>query len=311
MKKIIFLVATLFGSFAHAQSSYKFLTVDYSPKAAALGGIYVCSTDDPIAFFYNPASVRLIEKGATSFAYSKFLLDINGASAATVFEVENTGKFATGIQYVNYGSFTKADENGNKLGNFSANDIALSAAYSYEYFENFNVGVSAKIIYSGIEKYSSTAAAFDFGILYSFVKHLLNLGLSLNNFGTQLSAYSSVKEELPLDLRFGVTKKLEQAPLKFYAGFYNLLDKDLSFADKIKQYALALEFDPGKTLVLRFSYDGNKRNDLKVASSAGLSGISLGVGLRFEKFNFDYSFSSWGEIGSVHRLGIMANMNDF
>lgn len=308
-KSLIILIFLSFNNYS--QNIFNFLKIDYAPRAAALAGIFVNSTDDPSSMFYNPATVYFGENGDASFSFSKFLLDINGASFASIITFDESYKFGIGARYINYGSFTKADESGNKLGSFGANDFALTIAYSYYYFENFYIGAGANFIYSGIDKYSSTAFSFDFGALYNIPEYLINMGISLNNFGSQISAYSSKKEKLPLDLRIGVSKKLAEAPLKFYAGLYDLVNERLNFTDRLKRYSFAIEFDPGKTLIMRLGYDANKRKELKIASSAGLAGISLGLGLRFENLNFDYSYSSWGEIGAIHRVGVILNFNKF
>jgi hypothetical protein len=76
------------------------------------------------------------------------------------------GKFAAAATFTNYGSFDYADKEGIKGGTFSASDLDLAFYYSNKIDTNFFYGAGIKFIYSGIEKYSSTALALDLGILY-------------------------------------------------------------------------------------------------------------------------------------------------
>jgi len=60
---------------------------------------------------------------------------------------------------------------------------------------------------------------------------------------------------------------------------------------------------------IRFGYDNQERKDLKIGSTAGLAGVSLGFGFIVKKYNVDYSYSSLGSIGGLHRFGISTNLD--
>ena len=109
-----------------AQSTFKFLRLDTSPRAAALAGSFVANGDDPNVIFYNPAGINLLSGMPVSFSFLKHLMDINSASVSFSKEFEGIGRFAAGVQYINYGTFIRADANGMKLGNFGVGDFALT-----------------------------------------------------------------------------------------------------------------------------------------------------------------------------------------
>lgn len=299
-----FLVTFLTGISLFGQTAYDFLRMDTSPRAAALAGSYVADNDDPNAIFYNPATIYGLEGTPVSFSFFKHLMDINAASISAVHNFEGIGKFGAGIQYFDYGTFTKADEYGNRDGEFGAADLALIVGYSNQLDENFNYGANIKLIYSSIEEHSSSAVAFDLGLNYVIPESRWSFGFSALNIGTQLSSYLDTEEDLPLDVRAGFTKELEHMPFKFYFSFIGLNDDVDTFFDRFKQFTFGGEIRLSKVIKVRLGYDNEKRNDLKIENSSGLAGFNAGLGFKVSDYFIDYSFSSLGSIGSLHRVGI-------
>jgi len=309
MKKIsIALTTLLISSTLFAQSTFEFLKLDTSPRAAAVAGSFVANNDDPNVIFYNPAGINLLTGTPVSFSFLKHLLDINSASLAYSKEFEGIGRFAAGIQYINYGSFIQADASGTKLGEFSAGEMALLIGYGNQLDNNFYYGANLKFIYSSIAGQSSTGLAIDLGLHYAIPDSRWNFGFSILNLGKQLSSYFSTKEDLPLDMRLGFSKELEKLPFKFYWSFNKLNERQNNFFDRFGQITLGGEFRLGQSMRLRFGYDNEKRREMKIGTSAGLAGFSLGLGFIVSKYNVDYSFSSMGSIGALHRFGISTNL---
>ncbi|MFH1195191.1 MAG: type IX secretion system protein PorQ [bacterium] len=296
----IFIANSLFAQ----QNTYEFLRLDTSPRAAALAGGFVSGNDDPNVIFYNPSGIAMLEGNPVSFSFLKHLLDINSASVAYSQEFEGIGRFGAGIQYINYGTFTGADEAGNRLGEFSANEMALSIGYANELDENFYYGANAKFIFSGIDDKTSTAVALDLGLHYTIPDERWNFGISVLNLGMQTSKYFSADEDLPLDIRVGFSKQLEHLPFRFFVSLNKLNQDYNSLGDRFKQFTLGGEIRLSKALNLRLGYDNEKRRDLKIGTAAGLAGFNIGLGVIISDYKFDYAFSSMGSIGSLHRIGI-------
>ncbi|MCW8994514.1 MAG: PorV/PorQ family protein, partial [Psychromonas sp.] len=178
MKAILsFLFIILFSVFSltFGQTTYDFLRVDMSARAAALGGSFVSNNDDVDVIFYNPAGMNFLEKNPASFSFVKHLLDINLFSVAFSTEFENIGRFGTAVKYINYGTFDQADEFGNRTGEFGAGELAFLVGYANEFSPNFYYGANAKFIYSSIADKSSSAVGADLGINYEFPAQQLNL----------------------------------------------------------------------------------------------------------------------------------------
>lgn len=308
--KTLVIIFTLFASVSITaqQNIYDFLRLDTSPRAAALAGSFVSNFDDPNVIFYNPAGINSLEETPISFSFLKHLLDINSASLAISREFEGIGRFGAGVQYINYGTLTRADADGNKTGDFGAGDMALTLGYANNLDANTFYGVNVKFIYSGIADRSSTGIAFDLGLQYLIPESKWSFGFSVLNLGTQISSYYSAKEDLPLDIRLGFSKELKHIPFRFYFSFIKLNEKQDNTLDKFKQFTFGGEIKLSKSINLRIGYDNEKRKELKIGSSAGLAGFHVGFGILIQDYNIDYAFSQMGDIGSLHRFGITTTL---
>jgi len=308
-KTLALIIALVVSTTLTAQNTFDFLRLDNSPRAAALAGSFVANGDDPNVIFYNPAGINLLSGMPVSFSFLKHLMDINSASLSFSKNFEDIGRLAAGIQYINYGTFTKADASGNNLGEFGAGEMALLVGYGNQLDQNFFYGANVKFIYSSIAGRASTGIALDLGLHYTIPESRWNFGFSILNFGKQITSYYSVKEELPIDIRMGFSKELEKLPFRFYWSFNRLGDRYDNFFDRFKQITFGGEFKLGQSMRLRFGYDNEKRRDMKLGNtSPGLAGISVGLGFIVSKYNVDYSYSSMGSIGSQHRFGVSTNL---
>lgn len=304
MKKTLLIFLLIFRFSAYAQETFKFLQLDQSPRASALAGSFVSNNDDPNVIFYNPAGIAYLKDSPVSFSFVKHLLDINSAAFAYSRNFEGIGRFGAAVQYINYGSFDGRTIDGIETGEFGAGEFAAIIGYSNLLGENFYYGANVKFIFSGIADRSSTGLAADLGLHYSIPEERWNFGFSILNLGSQISKYYSYSEKLPLDIRFGFSKTLLHFPLTFFASLNKLNGEYDSFGERFQQFTFGGEFRLSSVVKLRLGYDNEKRKEFKIGGTAGLAGLNLGVGILISNYNFDYSFSSFGEVGAIHRIGI-------
>lgn len=299
------LISFISITIANAQNNtYEFLRIGMSPRAAALGGSFIAAVDDPDVIFYNPAGIYTLPETPVSFSYVNHLLDINLASLSVTKNIEGVGKFGASVQYINYGTFPRTDEYANKNGEFGAGEFAFSAAYAGLIDENFVYGTNVKFIYSGIAEYSSTAIGMDIGLQYLIPEENFSFGFAVSNIGTQLSKYISSKEELPFDISLGVSKGLLHLPLRFFVDFHKLNENQNKIFNRLKNFSVGGEFTLSRVLKLRAGFDNEKRTELKIGNFAGLAGFAVGLGITVKDYQFNYAFSSMGQIGALHRIGL-------
>jgi hypothetical protein len=306
-KTLFLLVAVILLSFGSlfSQNTYEFLRVQTSARAGALGGSFLTYFDDADIIFYNPAGMKLLKNSPISFSFTKYLMDINLASLAYSTEIEGIGRFGVALQYINYGTFDEADEFGNRTGEFGAGEFAFLIGYAGALDENFYYGANAKLIYSSIADHSSSAIALDLGLHYAIPKQQINIAFAVMNLGTQLSSFLDTKEDLPLDVAIGISKRLENLPLRLSLDFRKLNVKRDDFIKRFKAFSVGAEFYLSKVFSLRFGYDNEKRDELKIGTTAGIAGFNVGLGIQVSTYRFDYGYSSFGTIGGLHRITLL------
>jgi hypothetical protein len=301
---LVIVIVTMRISHAETNTVYSFLRNDVSPRAAALAGSFVTVTNDPNSIFYNPAALSTLETPMGSLGFFKHLLDINAGYVSYGMPYEDIGYFGAGILYTNYGSFDETDDIGNNLGTFSASDFAFTLGYSNIFEENIHFGANLKYIYSSIAGYKSTGLAGDLGLLFAFPESKFTIGASLRNIGTQLTSYYSTKENLPLDFVLGASIVPRGLPLLLNVNFHKLNEDQADFGDRFKAFTVGGEFTLSKVLQARVGYDNEKSKDLKIGASSGLAGFSGGIGITVSEYKVDYSLSSLGKVGNLHRISI-------
>ncbi|MCS7014092.1 MAG: type IX secretion system protein PorQ [Chloroherpetonaceae bacterium] len=288
---------------------YDFLRLDRSARIAALGGNSVSLAGDIASFFQNPAVLDSSTHKQASFSFQKHVLDINSGFVAYGRTLPGIGQFGAGISVVSYGNFEETDAVGNTTGSFSAGDFALQIGYAVNLqhfgFGALRAGAALKFIFSSIQAFRSTALALDAGLLLAVPSEALHIGFAVLNLGTQLSGFDGVRENLPLDVRFSLSKKLEGLPLELTVGFIRLADPSDNFFTRFRQFTVGGEFTITEAVKLRIGYSNLQRQDLSLTGTLGLSGFSAGLGIAIEHFRFDYAFSSWGVLGGLHQLTLV------
>jgi hypothetical protein len=294
----------------NATSGFEFLRIDLNPRSSALGGAFVAMRGDIAGIQHNPAGMAFTEEQQFTFNYVNYLLDIGGGQAGYTRRLTDLGQISAVISYFDYGDFTETNEFANPTGNtFSASDLVFALSYSDILESYFTYGVSIKYIHSKIDLYTSGALAFDFGLIYDApFEDDLYFGISMLNVGKATSAFMETKEDLPLSLRIGVTKKLAHLPLELNVALNDLNVSEDSFFDRMKKFSIGGEFTISKPIRLRLGYNNEVHSGLDTGTGAGFSGVSLGFGILYDRYRFDYGFSSFGDLGATHRMGFSGTL---
>lgn len=303
---IIALVCVLPLSLLSAQSkgTYGFLRNEVGARAAGLNGSFVSMTDDPNVLFYNPAALPTISGAKGSVGFFKHLLDANGGHLAYTQFIEGIGSVGAGVTFLDYGSFTETDESMNTLGTFGATDIAFVVGWGTRVDAFTTVGANGKVIYSSIAGIKSSALAIDLGAMYQIPSENITIGASILNLGAQINSYLDTKESLPLDIKIGITKRPEHLPVLLNLNFHKLNESQDTFFQRFSSFSVGAEFLMSESVRLRVGYNNEQRKELKLGSSTGLAGISLGGGILINDYIVDYAFNSYGKIGGLHRISI-------
>ena len=71
-----------------------------------------------------------------------------------------------------------------------------------------------------------------------------------------------------------------------------------------KNFSIGGELYLSKVINLRAGYDNQIRNYASADDNKGLSGLSGGIGIKFEEVNFDYGYAEYGASVGLHRFSL-------
>ena len=314
-------------------ATYQFLNLMSSPRQAALGGKVITNVDyDVTQALYNPATINIEMDNQLALNYANHLGDIRYGTAAYAYTVDRrTQTFHAGVTYINYGNFEGYDENGNSTGDFTGNEAALSIGYALQIgFSDFYAGANIKLISSKLEQYSSFGAALDFGVIYINEYLDFNAALVVRNIGTQLTTYAGLNEPLPFEIDFGMSQTLENVPIRWHLTIENLQQWPIATANParattdlngnqtqeevgflsqlIRHTLLGVELFPKKGFNLRLGYSFRRAEELRIIEQRNFSGLSFGIGLKFNKLRFSYTHARYSLASNTSFLGMQIDL---
>ena len=332
---LFLMMSTTVSVFAQlgGNATYQFLNLMSSPRQAALGGKVITNVDyDVTQALYNPATINVEMDNQLALNYANHLGDIRYGTAAYAYTVDRrTQTFHAGVTYINYGNFEGYDENGNSTGDFTGNEAALSIGYALQIgFSDFYAGANVKLISSKLEQYNSFGAALDFGVIYINDYLDFNAALVVRNIGTQLTTYAGLNEPLPFEIDFGMSQTLENVPIRWHLTLENLQQWPIATANParsttdlngnqtqekvgflsqlIRHTLLGLELFPKKGFNLRMGYSFRRAEELRIIDQRNFSGLSFGIGLKFNKLRFSYTHARYSLASNTSFLGMQIDL---
>jgi len=364
MRKLTILIALLVFTVSMAfsqiggESTYQFLNLTNSARMAALGGNQIAindSTDLNISY-NNPSLLMPGMQNMLAVNYVSYFAGVKYGYGAYSFKTPLPGNFALGMHYINYGEFIEALPNGEKTGaTFNAAEYALNLIWSNEIKLNYTkkdsslfassrdsakvmnrrrltYGINVKPLLSTLENYQSIGIAADLGISYFSGNGLTVASLVARNIGTQISTYyeGAERESIPFDLQFGISQKLQHAPIRFAATMQHLqkwnlakpkadntgsttVYKEDSFGKKFMRHmVLGVELLPSPNFTIRAGYNYQIRQELRMEEKMSTVGLSWGFGFKISRFHFNYGSGRYHLAGATNIVSVAINLsNDF
>ncbi|KAF2517569.1 type IX secretion system protein PorQ [Flavobacterium salilacus subsp. salilacus] len=315
------------------KSTYQFLNLVTSPRQAALGGKLITLHDyDVNQAIYNPATINPEMDNHLSVNYGSYYGEVTYGTAAYAYTYDrHVQTFHAGVSYVNYGTFEGRDEAGLLTGDFTGSEIALSFGYAYNIpWTDIYIGANAKLISSTLESYNSFGGAIDIGGIYIDEDNDINIALAIRNVGTQFTTYAGLQEKLPLEIIAGISQEVENVPIRWHVTLENLQQWNIAFSNPnraeesidgtteeekvsfinnaLRHVIVGAELFPGKSFNLRVGYNFRRGEELKIEEQRNFSGISVGMGIRFNNIRFDYSYSRYTLAANTSLFGLMINL---
>ena len=305
---------------------YEFLNLTHSAYVSSVGGtnVSVYNNDLNLAW-HNPGLLNSSMDKSIMLNYVNYFAGINYGMAMYSRSFEGIGSFGTGITYLNYGSFTEADESGNITGSFTASEYAFSIMYSHAIDTLFSIGANLKPILSHLENYTSFGMALDLGASYHSRNNLLSAGITLRNIGLQLTSYAGEnKQPLPFEIQAGVSQRLAHAPFRFSFTLRHLekfdlthqyitpvstsesVAKDNDFGENLLRHMIfGIELIPHKNFYIAGGYNYQRRSELKVESKVSTVGLSWGFGFKTSIIDIEFGRATYHLAGSSNHISLI------
>ena len=129
--------------------------------------------------------------------------------------IDKIGCISLGFSSINYGDFLRTNEIGEQGSTFSASDQIFSLGIGRLLMQNLSFGINLKFLNSNYDSYSSYALTSNVSSTYFNNDKTFTTTLLLKNLGKQINSYFSFQEEVPFEIQFGLSKKLEHLPFRY------------------------------------------------------------------------------------------------
>lgn len=287
-------------------SAGAFLKFTPSPRATAMGESYTSVTEDAYASYWNPAGLASVEQPELSATYNSSFEDVSHQYISAAYPLRYGSTLGLNISRLSVSPFQGYDATGLKTGGVESSDMAIGVAYGRTLLKDeierpvFNAGVNLKTIGQNLDGATARTVAVDAGVMYYlrpssyWMKKMpaqeLRAAFAVRNLGPGLK-FDKESFALPLSATLGL------AWLSHPEGKNSLvvsLDQTIANDEKYSA-SLGVEYMALQLLALRAGY--------KTGQAEG-SGARFGVGFRLSMMDVDYSMSPFGELGSMHKLGV-------
>ncbi|GAA4444419.1 hypothetical protein GCM10023188_46400 [Pontibacter saemangeumensis] len=310
------------------QRGFPFLELPNSSKLAALGGVNVTAgAHDVNMVAANPALLNAEMDSQLSLSYIGYLADIRQSSVAYAFNSEKHGRWAAGVNYLNYGDFVQRDATGAAEGSFEVHDYTVSLTHVRQ-VEAFTMGATAKVAVSSMAGNQAVGLLADAGVAFKHPEKDLTVGLAFRNVGYQVKPLDGgERKPMPFDAQLGVSYKPEHMPVRLSLTAHRLYQFDIVYldpnapgeldengnevkeekklGDKIARHFVAgAEFVFSKNFQLRAGYNHLRRRELRLDTASGGAGFSLGAMLRVRAFELSYGSAFFHPSGATHYITV-------
>ena len=269
---------------------YQFLNIPVSAHSAALGGANISIIEDDASMMWtNAALLTNVSDNSILLGYNSYIRSSHLMSAGYTKAIGERGTWALGAQMLDYGKMDETDEQGSVVGSFSAKDLNFQTSYSYMLSDYWSGAITAKVLLSNYANYSSTAL----GLNYFDEAHGFSFSAVGRNLGGQVKSLydDGVKESMPFDLAFGLSKDFANAPLRV-----SLTADDVTHWDDVKfiqHFVLGMDILPSSNTWVALGYNFRRAHEMKVADKSNWAGFSIGAGLNVKKFKVGVAYGNY------------------
>jgi hypothetical protein len=242
--------------------SFTYLTMPYDGKVFSSGTAFSANKEAPENLFWNPAGMGENAYIASAFNYSGLIFGSFGKTWE-----KNNLNLGIGIQLLRSETMNKTNMMGESIGTFNYQSAVPLIAGNIE-INKFLIGAKAFFPYTTVDEYQSYGLGVDIGGIYS-PNELLAFSVYIRNYGKQIKAFLTEKENFPVESRLGGLLKSDK--IMFSLEYSTLLGGCSS-----------ISYDFNKIIGFTAGYNG-KIGKFNGIESSELAGLSFGVNIKHRK----------------------------
>ncbi|MEW6606475.1 MAG: PorV/PorQ family protein [bacterium] len=287
---ILTMASSVYGR-GKGESGAVFLKIGQGARPLAMGEAYVSVDGDPYASCWNPAGLAKINVPQFGGMYGRWFQDI-AIQHLTFAAPSRDMVLGAGITMLQVKEIEEWKDENTYLGKFDSSDMAITLSCAGQVNTNANVGANLKLIRLKIKNESASAWALDLGGMYhpSSIKGL-TLGASLQNLGTSLK-FKEEEDSLPFNIKIGCA--------------YRLFEERLMITGELN---IPNDFDTNIRLGTEYTYPIDQNNSVAIRGGyrggAASGKFTAGCGLRAGRFQIDYAYLSFDNLGSTHKVSFI------
>jgi len=306
-----------------AQTVMKFLSAPISARASGMGDALTSVEGGSQSIFYNPASVGWVRtNGEATFGQVSWISDINYQYAGAVIAPANGlyGVFGFSVLGVDYGTFTETIFNESNpssydvIGDYSPSVTAVGFTYARALSNQFSMGANVRYIDQNLvngavdrtstggytrEQIGAETVSVDFGVFYKTGFKSLNLGMSLRNYGKEIT-YQLDGQEMPLTFRMGMSMNALDFTSIDPSKHSLLVSVD---ANRPRDFQEQLMFGTEYLFMNRLALRGGMLLPTEEQTYSFGVGVIQPIGKRYG-IRADYSYTNFGVFDNVNRIGL-------
>ena len=281
-------------------TTMKFLSMQASPRSAALSGAGVASPVRLSELTRNPLAATSVSQAEIGFSQIVFG-DAGADNFVSIYyglPLNDLFVLSMGLEFLGYGDIEGRDEEGFVTSDYSAYAWAAQAGIG-NHGRPFAWSLQTRFPYQAIDDESTLGILADAGASYR-VNRFVAFGATVTNFGyVTESEYSGEHEAAPMALQAGITGSIPVGSLLHLESMWDVhLSADIYRRADMEDFEWRFggEISYQEFVSLRAGYALRPETE---------DGLSAGIGIAFGSCVFDYGYSPRPALASGnHYLGV-------
>ena len=265
-----------------------------SARALGMGGAVAALTGGGEGFFENPASLATVSQHEILTFHAPLFEDTIYDSIGYIHPIGTHNSFGAAIARLGTSDILETSTNTQPIGTFSSEQYQGLLGYGFKAFGGLDFGANVKYLRQQTDNLEGSGVGFDAGILYHFTENQADFGhFGLANITLGFSVSNLLRPQVKLvQTNDSPARVFRPAVSYLYQNGNNALRLGVEgelVQDGVTQVKAGAEYGWENTLFARVGFDG--------------SSPTLGAGVNFAGFQFDYAFNQQ-DLGSLHRFSL-------